>query len=133
MAQAELKIGDIFEGKTIGGKDKTETYIKGASLSAYKLDVLRTIKFCATANERNAVEKLFSADMKLVDNSAKDNMEMESRDGHLYYAVVQLPDYKGRHRFICYQCKKSGNEYRITLAYMLGKATLSELRKTFKK
>lgn len=133
MAQKELKIGDIFEGKAVSIKDKVETHVKGKTLEPYKLSVLRTIKFSTTANDRDIAERLFSIDMKQVDASTKENFEMESRDGHLYYAVVQISDYQGQRRFICYQCKRTGDEYKITLAYMRGKATINELRKMFKK
>ena len=133
MAQKELRISDVFEGKAVSIKDKVETHIKGKTLEPYKLSVLRTIKFSTTANDRDIVERLFSTDMKMVDASTKENFEMESRDGHLYYAVVQISDYQGQHRYICYQCKRTGDEYKITLAYMRGKATISELRKMFKK
>lgn len=133
MAQKELKIGNVFEGKAVSIKDKVETHIKGKTLEPYKLSVLRTIKFSATGSNRDIVERLFSMDMKQVDASTRENFEMESRDGHLYYAVVQISDFQGQHRFICYQCKRTGDEYRITLAYMCGRATINELRKMFKK
>lgn len=132
-AQKELRIGSVFDGKNITCKDKIETHVKGKTLEPYKLSVLRTLKFSATDAERDVVERLFAYDMKQTDASTKENFEKESRDGHLYYAVVQISDYQGQHRFICYQCRRTGSEYKITLAYMRGKATISELRKMFKK
>lgn len=132
-AQKELNIGNVFDGKIISSKNKTETHIQGKPLEAYRLDVLRTLKVNATEKERETVEKLFTKDMQQAGDDKNDDFEMESRNGHLYYAVVQLSNYQGRHRFICYQCKKVDDEYRITLAYMRGKATMNELRKMFKK
>lgn len=146
MAQKELRINEVFSGKMISSKNVTETLIQGKSLESCKLDKLHTIKLNATEHERNDIEKLFKADIKdatginddVVESRNNyirnnDNMELEIRNGHIYYAVVQLQDFRGKHRFVCYQCKKTGDEYKITLAYMRGEASMNELRKMFKK
>lgn len=132
-AQKELNVGEVFDGRIISSENMQETHIQGKPLDAYKLDVLRTLKFNASEKEREEVERLFRMDMQDGMNKHEDNMEMEIRNGHIYYAVVQLHDFQGRHRYISYQCKKVDNEYKVTLAYLRGKASLNELRKMFKK
>lgn len=135
FAQKGLCINDVFEGKVVLKNQMQESLIKGDNLASYKLKVLHTTKFTTHNINREEVEKLFNEDMKSRISEDDENMEMESRNGHLYYAIVQLTDSeKGAHRFICYQCRdvKPGR-YDITLVYMEGSASLADLRKTFKK
>ena len=133
-AQKGLCINEVFEGKLIDKQCMQESLIKGENLAPYKLKVLHTVKLAANDNQRARVDHLFNEDMKERISDDDSNMEMESRDGFIYYAIVQLTDNKeGTHRYICYQCKDKANHYDITLVYMEGKASLSDLRKTFKK
>ena len=133
-AQEGLHINEVFEGKLLDKEEMQESLIKGESLEPYKLEVLHTIKFAASSKERAKVNALFTKDMEERISNDDSNMEYESHDGYIYYAIVQLTDSKkGRHRYICYQCRDKSDHYDITLAYMEGKASLSDLRKTFKK
>ena len=132
-AQKGLHINEVFEGGIIQKTGMRKTLVKGESLEPYRLAVLHTAKFTADSSCRDKVEARFSEDMG-ESLSDKDNIELEYRDGHLYYAVVQIADTRnGLHRYICYQCRINAKEYIITLAYMEGKATLADLKKTFKK
>ena len=133
-AQEGLRIGEVFEGKIVHELALQKSLIKGENLAPYKLKVLHTAKFMTGNSHRDMVEALFKEDMKGRLSDDDSNMEMEIRDGHLYYAIVQLTDTKkGQHRYICYQCKGKGAGFDITLVYMEGKASLADLRKTFKK
>ena len=132
-AQKGLRINEVFEGNIINELALQESLVKGESLAPYKLKVLRTAKFTVGEARRDEVETLFEEDMK-GRNDDDENIELEYRDGHLYYAIVQLTDTrKGQHRYICYQCRKTTGGHGITLVYMEGKASLADLRKTFKK
>ena len=134
QAQEGLYINEVFEGKLLDKEEMRESLIKGESLAPYKLEVLHTIKFAANSKERARVDAIFTRDMEERISNDDSNMEYESRDGYIYYAIVQITDNKrGRHRYICYQCRDKSNHYDITLAYMEGKASLADLRKTFKK
>ncbi len=143
IAQDGLQINEVFEGKVVPKESMKESLVKGDKLVAtYKLRLLHTAKFAADAAQREKVETLFKEDMKERISDDDSNMEMENRNGHLYYAIVQLKDkFVGRGegyrvylgRFICYQCKEKPVGYDITLAYMEGSATLSDLRESFKK
>ncbi len=132
-AQKGLHINDIFKGKVVSRQEMREGIMRGDNLAPYKLNVLHTASFTGDEAERQLADRLFSADMKayIADDT---DMEMESRGGFLYYAIVQLIDTdSGLHRYICYQCKEKAKRFDITVVYMEGKATLADLRKTFKK
>ena len=133
-AQEGLRINEVFEGKIVPKQEIQESLIRGDNLAPYNLRVLHTVKCAVNAKERITMEQLFEEDMKGRISDDDSNMEMESRDGHLYYAIVQLADNeKHTHRYICYQCRERSSHYDITLVYMEGKASLADLRKTFKK
>jgi hypothetical protein len=133
-AQEGLRINEVFEGHVVSKQFIRESLIKGDNLAPYNLKVLHTAKCEANSRERITMEQLFEEDMKQRISDDNSNMEMESRDGHLYYAIVQIADTKkGTHRYICYQCRDRSSHFDITLVYMEGKASLADLRKTFKK
>jgi len=133
-AQDGLEINRIFKGEIINELAIKESLVKGENLAPYKLRVLHTAKFTVGDAKRDKVEALFEEDMKGRLSDDDENLELEYRDGHLYYAIVQLPDTKkGLHRYICYQCRQTMGGNDITLVYMEGKASLADLRKTFKK
>ena len=133
-AQDGLHINEVFEGKVVAKQYMQESLIKGENLASYNLKVLHTIKFSANNSQRARADALFNMDMLGRISDDESNMEMESRDGFLYYAIVQLTDNeKGTHRFICYQCKPKSTKFDITMVYMEGDASLADLRKTFKK
>lgn len=133
-AQDGLEINRIFKGKVVSELAMKESLVKGDNLAPYKLRVLHTAKFTVSDSRRDEVEALFEEDMKGRLSEDDENLELEYRDGHLYYAIVQLTDSKkGLHRYICYQCRKTMGGNGITLVYMEGKASLADLRKTFKK
>ena len=133
-AQEGLRINEVFEGNIINELAMQESLVKGESLEPFKLKVLHTVKFTTGNSARDKVEALFKEDMQGRLSDENDNLELEYRDGHLYYAIVQLADsHKGLHRYICYQCRQAMGGYGITLVYMEGKASLADLRRTFKK
>lgn len=132
-AQEGLHVKEVFEGNVIGREQLKETYIKGEMLATYKLSLLRTVKFTANEETRRKVEHLFEKDIEDILKSNSQNCELERRNNHLYYAIVQLSDVNARHRYLCFQGNKSGEQTHITLVYMEGNATLSDLKRTLKK
>lgn len=133
-AQRGLQINEVFEGKVIAKQYMQESLIKGDNVAPYKLRLLHTVKFLANNSQRAKADALFNIDMKERISDDDSNMEMESRDGFLYYAIVQLTDNeKGSHRYICYQCRPKSTKFDITMVYMEGEASLADLRKTFKR
>jgi len=133
-AQKGLRIDEVFKGNIVNELALQESLVKGESLEPFKLKVLHTVKFTTSSTQRDRVEALFEEDMKGRLSDDDENLELEYRDGHLYYAIVQIADIrKGLHRYICYQSRTNMAEHTITLVYMEGKASLADLRKTFKK
>jgi hypothetical protein len=133
-AQRGLQIYEVFEGKVIAKQYMQESLIKGDNVAPYKLRLLHTVKFLANNSQRAKADALFNIDMKERISDDDSNMEMETRDGFLYYAIVQLTDNdKGSHRYICYQCRPKSTKFDITMVYMEGEASLADLRKTFKR
>ena len=133
-AQQGLQINEVFEGKVIAKQYMQESLIKGDNVAPYKLKLLHTVKFLANNSQRAKADALFNIDMKERISDDDSNMEMETRDGFLYYAIVQLTDNdKGSHRYICYQCRPKSTKFDITMVYMEGEASLADLRKTFKR
>lgn len=133
-AQRGLQINEVFEGKVIAKQYMQESLIKGDNVAPYKLKLLHTVKFLANNLQRAKADALFNIDMKERISDDDSNMEMETRDGFLYYAIVQLTDNeKGSHRYICYQCRPKSTKFDITMVYMEGEASLADLRKTFKR
>ena len=133
-AQRGLQINEVFEGKVIAKQYMQESLIKGDNVAPYKLRLLHTVKFLANNSQRAKADALFNIDMKERISDDDSNMEMETRDGFLYYAIVQLTDNeKGSHRHICYQCRPKSTKFDITMVYMEGEASLADLRKTFKR
>ena len=133
-AQRGLQINEVFEGKVIAKQYMQESLIKGDNVAPYKLRLLHTVKFLANNSQRAKADALFNIDMKERISDDDSNMEVETRDGFLYYAIVQLTDNeKGSHRYICYQCRPKSTKFDITMVYMEGEASLADLRKTFKR
>ena len=133
-AQLGLQINEVFEGKVIAKQYMQESLIKGDNVAPYKLRLLHTVKFLANNSQRAKADALFNIDMRERISDDDSNMEMETRDGFLYYAIVQLTDNdKGSHRYICYQCRPKSTKFDITMVYMEGEASLADLRKTFKR
>lgn len=133
-AQRGLQINEVFEGKVIAKQYMQESLVKGDNLAPYNLRLMHTVKFLANNSQRARADALFCIDMRERISDDDSNMEMESRDGFIYYAIVQLTDNeKGTHRYICYQCRPRSTKFDITMVYMEGEASLADLRKTFKK
>ncbi len=137
-AQKELSINDILKGNGIDKSRVTETIIRGERLKPYHLTSFHSIKFNATEKERDDTEKQFYT--YITQNAAqgkdgKTNSELESRGGHLYYAIAEVkPLSPYDRRYICYQCSPDANNtFRLTLVTLEGRVSLQNLQKMFKK
>lgn len=135
--QSGLYINDVFEGKDISKKDMVETLIKGEQLAQYHLTTFHSVKFTATEQQRDAVEKKFQMDMERNTKNlhSQQNCEMELRNGHLFYAIAEVDTRSWpERRYISYQCSATTapNKYNITLVYIEGRCDLNKLKKIFK-
>ncbi|MCH5174986.1 MAG: hypothetical protein J1F40_03810 [Prevotellaceae bacterium] len=136
-SQSGLYINDVFEGKDINKKEMVETLIKGEQLAQYHLTVFHSVKFTATEQQRDVVEKKFQLDMEnnTKNFSNKQNCEMEMRNGHLFYAIAEVDSHSyAERKHISYQCSATTvpNKYNITLVYIEGYCDLKQLKKIFK-
>lgn len=136
-AQSGLYINDVFEGKDIDKKKMVETLIRGEQLARYRLTAFHSVKFTATEQLRDVVEKKFQMDMErnAIPQKGKQNCEMELRNGHLFYAIVEVGTRSSVERhYISYQCSTTTapGKFNITLVYIEGHCDINQLKKIFK-
>lgn len=130
-AQSGLNIARLFDGRYHKNKDATEVLMKGRQLNAYKLSLFRSLTLGPQSGNAATIEPLVKADGR----NAIDK-EMSIQGGRLAMAFYQLPSRGKTHRYIFYSNSGAGRRTaasKITLIYMEGTATLSELKRTFKK
>lgn len=122
---------DVFDGIIVPRNRMEETMVRGEALHKYKLETFRSVKMEVDSVERQRIETLVMLDGEGV-MDREDEAEYERQNGHLTYCILSLPA-KRHKRYLCYQCYKSRPAaFTVTLVYIEGKATLRELRNTFK-
>lgn len=127
-AQRGLKCNPVFVGKVVPRKQMVVTEVYGSSMAAYKLDYYRGVSFQVDEAQAKNVAALVEQDAK--EAAVK---ETEKVGEFLTYALVQ-PNSSGRmNRYLCYQARRIGEKWKITLLYLEGVATLDDLKKMFDK
>lgn len=128
FAQRGLNSNRVFQGKVVPYKDMVVTEVRGENLSAYKLDYYRGVSFRADAEIAGKVAALVEADAE-----SAASCETEREGSLLTYALIQ-PKQSGRtNRYLCYQARRSGDGWKLTLLYLEGAARLEDLRSAFEK
>ena len=127
-AQRDLKSYPVFHGKVVPGKLMVVTEVRGSSMAAYKLDYYRGVSFQVGEALTRQVAALVEAD---ADEAAI--KETEKIGDLLTYALVQPASSGKMNRYLCYQARKVGDDWKVTLLYLEGAATLDDLRKMFDK
>ena len=128
-AQEGLSVEGLFEGEIIPRTGMKQTFIRGASLQPYKLDVFKSISFTVDSQTFQTVEQLV-----LQDAEAARDKNMDMRGGHLTYAVLSLPQAtNGSNRFLCFQAREERGKWLVTLVYLRGQAAIGDLNKMFNK
>ncbi|MBR5736840.1 MAG: hypothetical protein IKX60_08645 [Bacteroidales bacterium] len=128
FAQRGLNCFPIFEGKVVPAKQMVLTEVRGGGMATYKLDYYRGITFTVDSALAEKVSALVGQDA--VD---AESCETEKVGDLLTYALIQ-PKVSGRIRhYLCYQAKPAGSQWRITILYLEGPATLEDLRSMFEK
>ena len=128
QAQRGLKTYPVFQGEIVPGKMMVVTEVRGSSMETYKLDYYKGVSF-------QVDEALAARVASLVEEDAvsTDDRETENTGSLLTYALVQ-PKSKGKaNRYLCYQARPVGNQWKITLLYLEGPATLEDLKNMFEK
>ena len=126
-AQKGLQVGPIFDGKVIPPKAMKETFIKSAQLDPFNLERYRSVSFSGDDTVLEEVSRRVLADAE----NATDQ-EIHMNKGKLVYAILTFEGTNRDNRFICFQCVSKDGSNSITLVYMHGPATLSDLKRLFK-
>ena len=128
FAQRGLNSNAIFRGRVIPFDRMVKTEVRGSSMTTYKLDFYRSVRF--QVDEKTALEV---AALVKADAEAAVSAETEMTGDLLTYALVQ-PAQRGKvHRYLCYQARPEGPVWVITILYLEGSATLEDLRSMFDK
>ena len=128
FAQRGLNSNAIFRGRVIPFDRMVKTEVRGSSMTTYKLDFYRSVRF--QVDEKTALEV---AALVKADAEAAVSAETEMTGDLLTYALVQ-PAQRGKvHRYLCYQARPEGPAWIITILYLEGSATLADLRSMFDK
>lgn len=127
-AQRDLKSYPVFHGIVVPGKLMVVTEVRGSSMAVYKLDYYRGASFQVGEALTRQVAALVEAD---ADEAAI--KETEKVGDLLTYALVQPASSGKMNRYLCYQARKVGDEWKVTLLYLEGAATLEDLRNMFDK
>ena len=126
-AQAGLQIDSLFNGAIVPASTFTESVVSGKELKPYNLDYFRSIRFKATDAEIDRVVSWLEADALIAVNK-----EMDSENGKLVYALLRFPADRDRNRYVGYQVKEVSDSKFVTVVYLTGKATASDLKVIFK-
>ena len=127
-AQRDLAGYPVFQGKVVPGKQMVVTEVSGSSLAAYKLHYYRGVSFQAPEALTRQVAALVEADAE-----AASTKETEKVGGLLTYALVQPASSRKTNRYLCYQARRMEDEWKVTLLYLEGPATVEDLRNMFDK
>ena len=126
-AQHGLKTYPVFQGEVVPSSMMVVTEVRGG-VAAYKLDYYKGVTFQVDEALAAKVAALVEADA-----AATDDCETEKTGTLLTYALIR-PKPKGRvNRYLCYQARPVDGQWKITILYLEGPATLSDLRSMFEK
>lgn len=128
FAQRGLNSNAIFRGRVIPSERMVRTEVRGSSMTTYKLDFYRSVRFQVDKKTALEVAVLVKADA-----AAAISAETEMTGDLLTYALVQPAGRGKTHRYLCYQARPEGPAWVITILYLEGSATLADLRSMFDK
>lgn len=128
FAQRGLSSNRVFRGNVVPLSDMVVTEVRGESLASYKLDYYRGVSFQADAARAAEVAALVEADA-----AAAASCETEREGSLLTYALIQPKPFGRTNRYLCYQARRDGDGWKVTLLYLEGAARLEDLRSAFEK
>jgi hypothetical protein len=128
FAQRGLKCYPIFQGDVVPAKQMVLTEVRGGGMATYKLDYYRGITFTVDSELAEKVSALVEQD-----SSVAESCETEKTGGMLTYALIQ-PKVSGKIKhYLCYQARPADNQWKVTILYLEGPATLEDLQSMFAK
>ena len=101
MAQKELHIGPLFEGKIVPHDQMVETRVRGRSLSKYGLTYFHSLRFEPSSKEEKTLKKLLKEDM--AERASQEYKCYIDDEKDLYQVFMQLPAVNGKNRMLCYK------------------------------
>lgn len=135
LAQSGFQVNPVFDGKLVPKSRMEETFIEGSQLSPYKLRVFRSVKFTVTEPEFSEIQARLLEDAR----GAADR-QTDYAGGKLCYAVLRFQakvrstrndTWVDGSKYLCLQAAGKGDGYQVTLVYMSGDATLTDLKTIF--
>ena len=124
MAQKELHIGPLFEGKIVPHDQMVETRVRGRSLSKYGLTYFHSLRFEPSGKEEKTLRKLLKEDM--AERASQEYKCYIDDEKDLYQVFMQLPAVNGKNRMLCYKQRYDS----VLVIYMEGpEASFNTLEK----
>lgn len=127
-AQSHLNVAPMFEGKEGWNLKFTGVHIEGKELKPYNLTLFRSI----TTSDHRLYDKIES----LVEKDGKSTIDKESGyiNGKLYYAFYQFKPKNKKYQYLFYHNSSlhEDSPNKVTVVYIEGYVTLTELKKIFK-
>lgn len=123
-----VEASDIFDGLSMRHQESSCT--EGSSLKPYKLTLFSTATTQDRRHFKYIEEVIESNEDKAIDK------ECGYINGRLYYGFYQFkPNKKGKYRYLFYRNSslREDEPCEITIVYMEGYPTLTELKKMFQK
>lgn len=127
FAQKGLNSNAVFQGNIVPLKDAVVTEVRGGRLASYKLNYYRGISFSVDEELAAKVAALVEADADIASG------ETEREGDLLTYAMLQLKTSGKTNRYLCYQARRKGEQWKLTLLYLEGAASLEDLCSAFGK
>ena len=128
----DLRVKDVFDGKVIPQSRMVTTFVSGETLEPYNLSLFHSVKMKVSPQEMTTIWDRINADITTHPVEAKDS-EYGRENGLVSYLIARIDRVGKVNHYLCYQCYEVGGQYNITLVYIEGKASMTELKKTFKK
>ena len=127
VAQENLSIGRLFDGRYHDEPRAAETYIAGGKLSGYDLSLYRSLTLTGMPQEAAPIEKLVTHDA-----AGAVDREVSYRDGGLYYGFYELKPVKSTRRYLFYLNQNRNKGDKIIIIYLEGKASRDKIKAMLK-
>ena len=128
LAQKNMNISSLFEGKERAKYGFSAVVIEGRSLEKYNLTQFKSVT--------TTKAQLFDELEGMVENDSKNAIDKECGyiNGKLYYGFYQFKPEGGRYRYIFYRNSSLRDDEpdEVTIVYMEGYPTLEDLKGMFR-
>ena len=128
LAQKNMNISSLFEGKERAKYGFSAVIIEGKSLKKYNLTQFKSVT--------TTKAQLFDELEGMVENDSKNAIDKECGyiNGKLYYGFYQFKPRDGKYRYIFYRNSSLRDDEpdEVTIVYMEGYPTLEDLKRMFR-